>query len=90
MRLNKSTAVPFDGTPPDVHRGQLVEVRDAYGRWHPRIAGGEARYDFDNAAGGRCHLTVPVCDPAEWERTGAEPGWVNWPAEDVQPATPKE
>ena len=84
MRLRKSTAVPFDGTPPGVHRGELIQVRDASGRWHPRIAGGSARYDFDKAIGGRCYLTVPVCDPAEWECTGAEPAAVNWPAEHVR------
>lgn len=76
MRLRRSGAVPFKGTPPDVKRGDPVKVSGADGRWYPKVALGPARYDFDNAIGGRCYLTVPVADP-----DGVSS--VNWPAEYV-------
>ncbi len=72
-------AVPFDGTPPAVKAGDLVEIRDAYGEWHPTVAKSEPRYDFANAVGRRCWLSVAVVR----ETSGHI---VNWPAEDVRPA----
>jgi hypothetical protein len=73
----KPRCEPFDGTPPDVHDGDTVEVRDAAGNWHRARCGSEPRYDVGAAGGRTCWLTVRV-DPGE--------GWVNWPAGDVRPA----
>ena len=66
---------PFNGTRPDVHPGDVVEVRDANGVWHHARCGSVPRYD-ESVGGRTCWLTVRV-DPGE--------GWVNWPAEDVRP-----
>ena len=70
--------VPFTGTPPDVGRGDQVEVRDAYGNWHRMTARGRPRYDQTTAFAGRCYLTVPVGPWGDLES-------VNWSAEDVRP-----
>jgi hypothetical protein len=76
-------AVPFDGTPPPVKPGELVQIRSAYGEWTWATAKSEPRYDFDRAIGRRCHLTVSVAHP-DYEHP------VNWPAEDVRPGSGEE
>lgn len=69
---------PFTGTPPDVDDGDVVEVRDADGRWHSARCGSAPRYD--TTVGGRtAWLTV---------RVDVGDGWVNWPAEAVRPIRP--
>ncbi len=70
-------AVPFDETPPAVDWGDPVEIRTADGTWQPAVARSEPRYDFDNAVGRRCWLTVAVVLPGSRDI-------VNWPAEDVR------
>lgn len=67
--------MPFDGTRPDVHPGDRIEVRDAAGKWHPARCGSEARYDTEHGLGRRCWLTICV---------DAGNGWVNWLAGDVR------
>lgn len=67
--------MPFNGTPPDVEDGDLIEVRDANGNWHPARCGSTPRYDVANTLGRRAWLTV---------RADAGDGWANWPAEDVR------
>lgn len=78
-----SKTVPFVGVPPEVVRGQAVQCRTASGDWALMVAGGPARYDREHAAGRFVRLTVPVTTPQEWEATGPEPRWINWPAGDV-------
>lgn len=73
------TAVMFNGEPPNVADGDRVEVREASGTWRPTVARGAARYDFPNAIGRWCYLTVPV----DWPGAGSV---VNWPAEHVRVA----
>ena len=77
--------VPFGGTPPAVKGGDHVEVRDAGGRWHPKVALDIARYDDPNGAFGKVFLTVPVANPEDWAAREFDAPWVNWPAEDVRP-----
>jgi hypothetical protein len=69
---------PFEGGPLLIHVGDLVEIRDVEGRWHPAVAASQPRYDHAHAAGRHCYLTVSV--------VGAWPRPVNWPAEHVRPA----
>ena len=74
-------AVRSDSTPPPVHPGDAVQVRDAYGNWLPATVRSEPRYDRPNALGRNVYLTVLV------ELAG---GFTcNWPAEDVR-TTPRE
>jgi hypothetical protein len=76
------TAVRFEGTPPPIKPGDSVEIRDANGEWHRAVARSEPRYDWSNAIGRLCYLTVSVTSQAiEHAWTGP----VNWPAEDVRP-----
>lgn len=74
------TRVPFEGTPPQVQRGDTVECRTASGEWVTSVAEGPARYDDANAIGSLVFLTVPI--------RYTDGSVVNWPASAVrhQPA----
>ena len=69
--------VPFDGIPPAVQAGDVVDIRDAYGRWRRVEARSEPRYDVANALDWRCYLTIAVPMP--------DGSVINWPAADVRP-----
>lgn len=72
----RAQAQPFNGKPPNVKAGDAVEIRDYDGNWHATTAHSEARYDFSQAFGVGCWLTVAV----DW----GDGTIVNWPAEDVR------
>jgi hypothetical protein len=80
---------PFDGEPPQVTVGDSVKVWSVTAAWFPMVAMGPARYDHENAVGGRIQgkvwLTVPVARPDDFARYGQGAPWVNWPAEHVRP-----
>lgn len=73
-------AVPFVGVPPAVQPGDRVWIRDAIGDWRETVAKSEPRYDFENAAGRRCWLTISVRLP--------DGSTANWPAENVTTEEP--
>jgi hypothetical protein len=62
------------------HAGQLIEVRDAFGRTLQRIATGPVDPGYEFAV-------VWACRPEEWaaaQAEGREPKSVPWPIEDVR------
>ena len=67
----------------------LVWCSTAGHDWVRKVAVGPARYDFDNAVGRRCWLTVPVAEVDDWAESGPDAPWVNWPAEHVHPDDPE-
>lgn len=72
--------------PPDVTIGDLVQCRDAGGRWLTMLALAPPRYDIASAFGRTCWMSVPVVDLDDWDagrRRGAR--WCNWPADAVPP-----
>lgn len=75
--------VYFEGDPPPVSAGDVIEVRTTSGEWHRKVAKSAPRYDEANARGGRCYLTVSVTH----EGLGHD---INWPTEDVRPTHTEE
>lgn len=64
----------------ETHRGQPIEVTDAFGERLRRIALGPVDPGYDFAV-------VWACRPEEWEAAqaeGREPESVPWPIEDVK------
>lgn len=87
VRLNKRICVPFEGTPPPVKAGDRVEILDtSTDRWLPAVAASEPRYDHEHAIG-KTYLTVAVEMPEPHRSLGDV---LNWPAEAVRLAQPRE